>query len=236
MPLKLPQPDSMLLLSQDPDLIYAAPLEPVIVQVPPLSFIMIDGSGDPDTGREYRPAATALRELDGQLRRELERAGLAATLPPMPLETLWLGTAGVDHSTGAARTTPNWRWTMMLRQPASVTRELLDLAVQRCRPAHPWLPLETVRLEILDEGQCLQVMHTGPYEERGMAILKLRAAVRDLGLVRRGHRHELCLTDPFQPPPANARLLIRQPIARSAFGGLKLRAAPGRPSHSVAGI
>lgn len=40
--------------------LYHATKEPVVVDVPPMNFLMIDGSGDPNTTPEYQHAVEAL--------------------------------------------------------------------------------------------------------------------------------------------------------------------------------
>jgi len=37
-----------------------SPKEPVVVDVPPLNYLMIDGEGDPNTAQAYRDALSAL--------------------------------------------------------------------------------------------------------------------------------------------------------------------------------
>ena len=41
--------------------LYSAPAKvPVIVEVPPMNFIMVDGAGDPNTSLEFQQAVEAL--------------------------------------------------------------------------------------------------------------------------------------------------------------------------------
>ena len=67
---------------------YRATDEPALVDVPARPYLMIDGTGDPNTSREYQDAVTALYPLAYGLRKAVKDAtGVAYTV--MPLEALW---------------------------------------------------------------------------------------------------------------------------------------------------
>ena len=53
--------------------LYRADPHPVLVDVPPLDYLMIDGHGDPNTAPEYAEAVQALYSVAFTLRFALER-------------------------------------------------------------------------------------------------------------------------------------------------------------------
>lgn len=67
--------------------LYAPTAEPAMVDVPELSFLMVDGRGDPSTTPAYGHAVSALYSLAYGVRFALKRAGIDVTV--MPLEGLW---------------------------------------------------------------------------------------------------------------------------------------------------
>ena len=101
----------------------------------PLQYLMFNGYGDPDANPDFPAGVEALYAasyaLKFRLKKELD---LDWVVPP--LEGLWwMLMADFDPSRR-----DDWRWTLMLPQPAEVNRELLDQAIvaakrrSRCRP------------------------------------------------------------------------------------------------------
>ncbi len=58
-----------------------------VVDVPPMTFLMVDGAGDPNTAPDYVVAIEALYTLSYTLKFALKREGLDYAV--MPLEGLW---------------------------------------------------------------------------------------------------------------------------------------------------
>ncbi len=59
-----------------------------IVDVPEMSFLMIDGSGDPNTAREYVESIEALYAVSYTIKFTLKKSG-GPDFRVMPLEGLW---------------------------------------------------------------------------------------------------------------------------------------------------
>ena len=84
--------------------------EPVVVDVPPRPFLMIDGAGDPNTSQEYLCAIQALYPLAYGLRAAVKRATGDAYVV-MPLEGLWWAE---DMLSFDPADKSNWLWTAMI--------------------------------------------------------------------------------------------------------------------------
>ena len=68
--------------------LYKAPDEPTLVEVPPLSYLMIDGQGDPNTAPVYSESVGTLYKLAYAIR-FLMRDEHDLDFGVMPLEGLW---------------------------------------------------------------------------------------------------------------------------------------------------
>ena len=102
----------------------ASATEPEIVQVPGMSFVMVDGHGDPNTAKEYSDAIQALYSCSYTLKFALKKEqGLEYRVGP--LEGLWWA----DHMAafGAGRK-GEWDWTAMIAQPDELTDERFEAA------------------------------------------------------------------------------------------------------------
>lgn len=181
---------------------------PALVEVPPMSFLMIDGQGDPNTVPAYAEAVEALYALAYALKFMVKRGPAAIDYVVMPLEGLWWGT-GIDWSDAGQR--GGWQWTMMIMQPEPVTAALFEQALAETRKKKPALALDRARFERYDEGLAAQIMHLGPYAAEGPTIARLHAFIEQQGRALRGKHHEIYLGDPRKTAPEKLRTLIRQP-------------------------
>ena len=132
--------------------------KPVIVDVPPMNFLMIDGRGDPNTSQEYQGALEALYSVSYTLKFMLKKAGIMNYIV-MPLEGLWWleGEKEFDMTRK-----DDWKWTSMIMQPPQVNSnhvaESIELSIEKKdNPAH-----SNLRFTDYHEGLSVQILHIGP--------------------------------------------------------------------------
>jgi hypothetical protein len=181
-----------------------------ILDVPPMQYLMIDGSGDPNTSPEFQHAVSTLYPIAYTLkfasRRRLERD---YTVPP--LEALWW--SDVWSAFTSARDKGLWKWTLMLMTPDWITRGFFDDAVATVRAKHAPPLLDAVRLESLDEGRCVQTLHLGPFDDEGPVLAELHDRfIPEQGLRMRGLHHEIYFSDLRTVAPEKFRTILRQPV------------------------
>ena len=102
---------------------YSATRKPQFVEVPELSFAMVDGHGDPNAAPEYVEAVQALYSVAYTARFALKRAPDGLDYGVMPLEGLWWAQ---DMTAFTTADKSSWDWTMMIMQPAQVTPEVFE--------------------------------------------------------------------------------------------------------------
>lgn len=182
--------------------------EVVEVVVPPFNYLMIDGEGAPE-GELYAQAMATLYPLAYTLKFQLKPT---QDFVVGPLEGLWWD----DTPNGFnAEDKDGWKWTSMIIQPDFVTAEHFATACDTVREKGQDAPLlDRIRLEILDEGRCVQIMHVGPYADEGPTIERLHSYIAQHGMTFRGHHHEIYLSDPRRTAPEKLRTVIRQPVDR----------------------
>lgn len=187
--------------------------QPSIVDVPAMNFLMVDGSGDPNTSQEYKDAIEALYALSYTLKFAIKRAEKVDYQISM-LEGLWWSDT-VDVFVAGVRNA--WRWTMMVRQPSVVTptwvaQARAEVARKKQLPALPG-----VRLEAFHEGLAAQIMHIGPYATETPTIQALHDFIHAQDGVFDGRvqkHHELYLGDPRRTAPDKLKTVVRQPFVR----------------------
>jgi hypothetical protein len=188
---------------------YRATRTPRLLEVPELSYLAVDGHGDPNTTawtdavRTLYPVAYALKSLG---RRELDVDHVV-----MPLEGLWWAAdmAAFTDRRDKAR----WSWTAMIAVPEWVTgqryRQALDqLAAERRGPR-----IDDLRLEPLAEGLCVQLLHVGSYDDEAGPLRQLHEEFLPAhGLTATGRHHEVYLSDARRVAPDRLRTILRQPV------------------------
>jgi hypothetical protein len=191
--------------------LYRARRTPEFIEVPELRFLMVDGHGDPNRSERYQQAVQALYAVSYALKFALKKQfGLDWRVGP--LEGLWWAT---DMAAFSVRRKGDWDWTMMIRQAAAVTPQLLEQAVRQLAEKKPLPVARELQLERFREGPAAQVLHLGPYGTEGPTINALHAFIRAQGRRSDGRRHqhhEIYLGDPRRTAPERLRTITRQPV------------------------
>jgi hypothetical protein len=189
----------------------ASAKEVVMVDVPPFSFLMIDGAGDPNTAPEYQQALEALYGVAFTLKFAIKNGELGIDYPVMPLQGLWWADDPSDFRLGRK---DNWQWTMMILQPDCVTQALVDQALEQVRRKKDLPALPALRFERFREGLAAQILHIGPYAAEAPTIARLHQFIADSGRHLTGKHHEIYLGDPRKSAPEKLKTIVRQPVAQ----------------------
>jgi len=186
--------------------------EVVIVNVPEMQFLMIDGKGSPGDSQEYLDALNALYPVAFKIKFISKGKGKDYVVPP--LEGLWWADNMADFTKGNRN---KWKWTMMIMQPDWITQDIIDKAIKTTMNKKPELKnsISKLRLEKYKEGKAAQIMHIGPYSEEGPTIEKIHNFIKTNSGNFNGHNlkhHEIYLSDPRKAKPENMKTVIRQPF------------------------
>ena len=195
------------------DQLYRARPTPELVEVPPLRYLCLDGHGDPNSSPAYADAIQALYAVSYAAKFAIRKAG-GVDFKVSALEGFW---SAEDMSVFLSGDKSAWDWTMVIRQPDSVTDALLarlveEVAVKKALPA-----VHELRLRTITEGTAAQVLHVGPYAAEGPTIQRLHDFIHEQGLVFSGdveRHHEIYLGDPRRAAPEKLRTIIRQACRR----------------------
>lgn len=180
-----------------------------IVDVPEMSFLMIDGHGDPNTSLDYQETVNALYAMAYTLK--FASKALGQDFAVMPLEGLWWMR---DMSAFSLENKDRWDWTMMIVQPEWVTSELVEAAREQVARKKDPPALPRIRFDTYHEGPSVQTMYVGPYDEEHETIMGLHAFAEKEGYVLSGKHHEIYLSDPRRSAPDKLKTVIRQPVAK----------------------
>lgn len=201
---------------------YLPPKEPQIVTVPKMQFVAVRGKGNPnDEVGEYKAALAVLYAVSYTLKMskmgDHRIEGYFNYVVP-PLEGFWwqmkdgIVVSGFDYSDKSS-----FNWLSVIRLPDFVTQKDFDWAKETAA-AKKGLDCSCAELLSLEEGECVQIMHTGSYDDEP-ATIKLMddfALANGYALDFSATRlhHEIYLSDPRKTSPEKLKTVIRHPVKR----------------------
>ena len=184
-----------------------SPLKIEFRDIPEMNFLMIDGTGDPNTSLDYKEAIEALFTLSYTLKFMIKKGELGIDYGVMPLEGLWWVD---DMSKFDQNKKEDWKWTAMIMQPEVVTNELVVSATEEVRKKKNPKALSLIRFEAFTEGKAAQTLHIGPFSEEGPTIKKVHDFIIDNGYKLSGKHHEIYLSDIRRATPEKWKTIVRQ--------------------------
>ena len=218
--------------------LYLPKTKPELIDVPPMSFIAVAGTGNPnEENGSYAGAMGLLYAFSYTIKMSKMGAWqpdgyFDYTVPP--LEGLWWTS---DEAFDGQRILEKdaLSWISLIRQPDFVTPEVFAWTAGQVAAKKPELDLRRARLVRFAEGPCAQIMHKGPYDDEPATIAQMEEFVTASRMVDdianpasseamldaldahggvpavRLH-HEIYLGDPRRTKPENLKTVIRHPV------------------------
>lgn len=185
----------------------------VVVQVPPMQFLMVDGRGDPNTAQEYQAAVEALYAAAYKIK-FMSKQNMDRDYVVPPLEGLWWANDMEVFTSQKDRDA--WIWTMMIMQPEWITQSMYIDAVKEVQEQKGLPALSGLRLHTYDEGLSVQILHIGPYKAEGPTLKRMHHEfIPQHGYEMFGKHHEIYLGDPRRVAPDKLRTVLRQPVRKA---------------------
>jgi hypothetical protein len=186
---------------------YTATEEPQLIELKSACYLAIEGMGAPD-GEQFTRRLAALTEVYEALRKNLESAG--NRIERAYLEGLWWGVAGPGDFFSAP--TCDWAWRLMYRVPDLLTFEDLNQLIEEFKESGSYPEVAKIRIESLNEGPCIQILHVGPYMTEKVSLDKMGEYAREKGLSFHGLHHEIYLNRSQEVPEEELRTILRMPV------------------------
>ena len=199
--------------------LYQPKTAPSVVDVPEMTFIALQGQGDPN-GEAFALATQTLYGLSYAIK--MSSKGILEYVVP-PLEGIWWGedAENLDKS--------RFEWWVVIRQPEFVTQEIFEAAKIVTAKKKPELRVAEAELIRWTEGLCVQALHIGPYDLETVTIAAMERFALESGYVldvvsgnvkniSRRH-HEIYLGDPRKTAPEKLKTVIRYPVRRDEQAG-----------------
>jgi len=192
--------------------------KPEIVTVLKANYIAVRGRGNPnEEGGAYQQAISVLYAVAYTLKMSYKTdykiKGFFEYVVP-PLEGFWWqdNIGEVDFTDKSA-----FNWISVIRLPDFVTKEDFEWAVETATKKKN-LNCSSAEFMTIDEGLCIQIMHSGSFDEESATISLMDEYLDKNGYVnditpKRLH-HEIYLSDPRKVAPEKWKTVIRHPIKK----------------------
>lgn len=199
--------------------LYQPKSKPQIVEVPPMNYIAVRGTGDPnEDGGAYQQAISVLYAMAYTLKMSYKTdykiAGFFEYVVP-PLEGFWWqdDVDGVNYADKSG-----FHWISVIRLPDFVTKSDFDWAVETAAKKKK-LDCSSAKFLTIEEGLCVQMMHVGSYDDEPASVALMDDYLTENGYVNdltaeRLH-HEIYLSDPRKTAPEKRKTVLRHPIKKA---------------------
>ncbi|MDR2026443.1 MAG: GyrI-like domain-containing protein [Prevotellaceae bacterium] len=199
--------------------LYSPKDQPVIIEVPEITFVAVEGRGNPnDENGEYSNALKLLYGIEYAIKmskkgNNIPNGYFDYVVPP--LEGLWW----FDNS---AKVPPKdksqYNWISIIRLPEYVTKDVFQRA---CNEVKNKKKIETEKAKYIKikEGLCVQCMHIGSFDEELKTIRLIEKYIEENNLINdltneeRKH-HEIYLSDPRKTEKSKMKTILRIPVKR----------------------
>ncbi|WP_312699002.1 GyrI-like domain-containing protein [Sedimentibacter sp.] len=192
--------------------------KPGIVTVPEMNYIAVRGKGNPnDEAGEYNKSIGLLYGIAFTIKMsykgDYKIDGYFEYVVP-PLEGFWWqdGIKGMDYNKKE-----DLNFISIIRLPDFVTKQDFEWAVKEATRKKK-ADYSKVEFLIYDEGQCVQCMHLGSYDDEPATTKLMEDFARENGyeidITDTRFHHEIYLSDPRRTETAKLKTVIRHPVKK----------------------
>ncbi len=188
--------------------LYLPKNKPAIIEVPPITFAIIDGEGDPN-GDEFALATQALYSFTYTVKMSYKSKEIPTgyyDYTVFPLEGVW---DLVDKSKPLTDKS-NFAYSIMIRQPDFLTNELFERFIFEVKNKKPNTYLDKIKIGTMTEGLCCQMLHLGSYDDEPASFDIMKQYCTDNGYSRSCLTHrEIYLSDPRKTESSKLKTVLR---------------------------
>lgn len=181
-----------------------------LITVPEQKFLMINGKGNPND-EDFSDRIGVLYSLSYAIRM-MPKGGYTPEdyfeYTVYPLEGLWDLTD--EGRKLEILDKDELLYTIMIRQPDFVTKEVVDKAFENVRKKKPHPLIDEVTFDTIEDGLSVQILHLGSYdnEAESFQIMKEFIIDNNLEIVSLRHR-EIYLSDARKVDPERLKTVLR---------------------------
>lgn len=197
---------------KDDKAFYLPKNKPEIITLPAFKFFSIRGEGNPndDFFADYIGVLYALSYAVKMSPKQGFSPHNYFEYSVFPLEGVWDITDEAKAAFTGKIDKNSLVFNLMIRQPDFVTEAFAQETLERVRKKKPHVLLEKVKFETIEEGNCVQMMHLGPYDTEPQSFEQMKQFTESLGKKRKSLLHrEIYLSDARKVAPEKLKTVLR---------------------------
>lgn len=166
--------------------LYGVKQKPQLIEIPSAYYIMIKGEGNPNES-DFSNRVSALYSLaygikmlfKNMKKEELEYSDFTV----FPLEGIW------EKSDDEEFDKNKLKYTIMIKQPYFITKEIFDLAFEKVKKKKPNELYDEVSFDCIESKKAIQILHIGSFDTEIESFEKLDNFANEMNLERSEKLH-----------------------------------------------
>lgn len=166
--------------------LYGVKQKPQLIEIPSAYYIMIKGEGNPNES-DFFNRVSALYSLAYGIKmlfKNMEKEELEySDFTVFPLEGIW------EKSDDEEFDKNKLKYTIMIKQPYFITKEIFDLAFEKVKKKKPNELYDEVSFDCIESKKAIQILHIGSFDTEIESFEKLDNFVNEMNLERSEKLH-----------------------------------------------
>lgn len=166
--------------------LYGVKQKPQLIEVPTAYYIMIKGEGNPNES-DFSNRVSVLYSLAYGIKmlfKNMEKEELEySDFTVFPLEGIW------EKSDDEEFDKSKLKYTIMIKQPYFITKEIFDLAFEKVKKKKPNELYDEVSFDCIESKKSIQIFHIGSFDTEIESFEKLDNFANEMNLERSEKLH-----------------------------------------------
>jgi len=191
---------------------YLPGTKPELINIPAFRFFSVEGKGDPND-KFFAEYIGVLYSLSYAIKMSPKK-GIAPEgyfeYAVYPLEGVWDISDEAKKAPSAKLDKNSLIFNLMIRQPDFVNQEFAEEIIKLTKKKKPHPLLENVTFNTFEEGNCLQMMHIGSYDDEPESFRRMEDFCLENNFDRESKTHrEIYLSDARKMSPDKLKTVLR---------------------------
>lgn len=190
--------------------LYGVKQKPQLIEIPSAYYIMIKGEGNPNES-DFSNRVSALYSLAYGIKmlfKNMEKEELEySDFTVFPLEGIW------EKSDDEEFDKNKLKYTIMIKQPYFITKEIFDLAFEKVKKKKPNELYDEISFDCIENKKAIQILHIGSFDTEIESFEKLDNFASEMNLERSEKLHtEIYLNNKNQTAEDKLKTILRYTV------------------------
>ena len=190
--------------------LYGVKQKPQLIEIPSAYYIMIKGEGNPNES-DFSNRVSALNSLAYGIKmlfKNMEKEELEySDFTVFPLEGIW------EKSDDEEFDKSKLKYTIMIKQPNFITKEIFDLAFEKVKKKKPNELYDEISFDCIENKKAIQILHIGSFDTEIESFEKLDNFASEMNLERSEKLHtEIYLNNKNRTAEDKLKTILRYTV------------------------